>query len=161
MRNQKAPASADSDDDMEPIEWMEPESIYRVTITLFPTSNLFDEGHRIALYVSSSCYPHFDVNPNTGGPAAGGSSKIVKVAENRVWHSHELLSSITLPIVENTPVVVPQFVRVVGAAQPVEDDNDEDDVVDDDDDDDDDDAAEHDGEKTKRTQNGDNEESKT
>ena len=40
----------------------------RVTITLFPTANLFQPGHRIRLDVSSSNFPKFDVNPNTGEP---------------------------------------------------------------------------------------------
>jgi len=37
-----------------------------VTLTLYPTSNLFMPGHRIRLDVSSSNFPRFDVNPNTG-----------------------------------------------------------------------------------------------
>ena len=45
---------------------MEPAVVYPVTITLPPTSNLFDVGHRIRLDVSSSNWPRLDVNPNTG-----------------------------------------------------------------------------------------------
>ena len=37
-----------------------------VKLTLYPTSNLFMPGHRIRLDVSSSNFPRFDVNPNTG-----------------------------------------------------------------------------------------------
>jgi predicted acyl esterase len=40
----------------------------QVTITLYPTSNLFMPRHRIRLDVSSSNFPRFDVNPNTGEP---------------------------------------------------------------------------------------------
>ncbi|MFA9438545.1 CocE/NonD family hydrolase [Uliginosibacterium sp. sgz301328] len=48
-------------------EMMEPGVRYPIRIELMPTSNLFDTGHRIRLEISSSKFPHFDVNPNTGG----------------------------------------------------------------------------------------------
>ncbi|NNF11932.1 MAG: CocE/NonD family hydrolase [Gemmatimonadetes bacterium] len=74
---------------------MEEGAVYEVTIEAFPTSNLFSAGHRIRLDISSSNYPHFDLNFNTGEPEgrATGSS----VATNRVWMdagrpSHALLS---------------------------------------------------------------------
>ena len=44
----------------------------RITVTLFPTANLFLPGHRIRLDVSSSNFPKFDVNPNTGEPEGAG-----------------------------------------------------------------------------------------
>ncbi len=47
---------------------MEPGEVYPVTITLPPTSNLFDVGHRIRVDISSSNWPRLDVNPNTGEP---------------------------------------------------------------------------------------------
>jgi putative CocE/NonD family hydrolase len=40
---------------------------YKLTIRLYPTSNIFKKGHRIRLDISSSNFPRFDVNPNTGG----------------------------------------------------------------------------------------------
>ncbi len=46
----------------------------RVRITLFPTANLFQPGHRIRLDISSSNFPKFDVNPNTGEPEGLGAS---------------------------------------------------------------------------------------
>ncbi len=49
-------------------ELMNPGEIYELTITLYPTSNLFKEGHRIRLDIASSNFPRFDVNPNTGEP---------------------------------------------------------------------------------------------
>lgn len=45
---------------------MEPGKVYEVTIELYPTSNLFSKGHRLRLDISSSNFPHFDINPNTG-----------------------------------------------------------------------------------------------
>ena len=53
-------------DSWEEPQLMEPGAIYPVTIQLFPTSNLFVHGHRIRLDISSSNFPRFDVNGNTG-----------------------------------------------------------------------------------------------
>ena len=39
-----------------------------ITITLYPNANVFKKGHRIRVDISSSNYPRFDVNPNTGDP---------------------------------------------------------------------------------------------
>ncbi|MFN8583192.1 MAG: CocE/NonD family hydrolase C-terminal non-catalytic domain-containing protein [Gemmatimonadaceae bacterium] len=47
-----------------------PGAVEPVTIRLYPTSNVFKKGHRIRLDVSSSNYPRFDINPNTGEPQA-------------------------------------------------------------------------------------------
>ncbi len=47
----------------------------QVTLTLYPTSNLFMPGHRIRLDESGSNFPRFDVNPNTG-EAMGGSGDV-------------------------------------------------------------------------------------
>ena len=52
-------------------------------MTAFPTSNLFKRGHRIRLDVSSSNFPHFDLNLNTG--AAEGAGGEMRVATNRVF----------------------------------------------------------------------------
>ena len=45
---------------------LEPGEIAEITITLYPNSNVFKKGHRIRVDISSSNYPRFDVNPNTG-----------------------------------------------------------------------------------------------
>ena len=42
--------------------------VYPITIELFPIANLFGRGHRLRLDISSSNFPHFDVNPNSGEP---------------------------------------------------------------------------------------------
>ena len=49
-------------------EPMEQDDIYAFTIDLQATGNLFKRGHRIRVDISSSNFPRFDVNPNTGGP---------------------------------------------------------------------------------------------
>ena len=76
---------------------MEPDQRYEVTIEAFPTSNLFLEGHRIRLDISSSNYPHFDINFNTGEPE--GRATHSRVATNTVWMDLAGPSRVILPIV--------------------------------------------------------------
>ena len=76
---------------------MEPGRRYQVTIEAFPTSNLFKAGHRIRLDVSSSNYPHFDINFNTGEPE--GLATHARVATNTVWMDAAGPSHAVLPIV--------------------------------------------------------------
>ncbi len=70
--------------------------VYEVTLRLWPTSNLFKKGHRIRVDVSSSNFPRFDVNPNTGEP--NGKHTEMVAAENTVWVGTEG-SRVMLPIV--------------------------------------------------------------
>jgi putative CocE/NonD family hydrolase len=60
----------------------EPGEVYAIEIEAFPTANRFLAGHRIRLDVSSSNFPHFDVNPNSGAPAGEASEPVV--ATNRL-----------------------------------------------------------------------------
>jgi uncharacterized protein len=69
----------------------------QVAITLYPTSNLFTPGHRIRLDVSSSNFPRFDVNPNTG--EAIGRERRRVVADNTVFHERERASRVAVPVV--------------------------------------------------------------
>jgi putative CocE/NonD family hydrolase len=55
----------------------EPGQIHEIEVTLFPTANRFLAGHRLRVDVSSSNFPHFDVNPNTGAPAGSPSEPVV------------------------------------------------------------------------------------
>jgi putative CocE/NonD family hydrolase len=79
-------------------ELMEPGSIYRIEIQAFPTANLFALGHRIRLDVSSSNFPHFDINPNNGTPA--GESAEPVVARNSIYFAPETPSHIILPLLQ-------------------------------------------------------------
>src|SRR4029077_12851927 len=69
----------------------------QVTITLYPTSNLFMPGHRIRLDVSSSNFPRFDVNPNTGEATGRGRRRVV--ADNTVFHERGRESRVVVPVV--------------------------------------------------------------
>jgi putative CocE/NonD family hydrolase len=70
----------------------------RITIETFPTSNLFKKGHKIRIDVSSSNFPHFDVNPNTGG-LEGDEAGDYRVALNQVFIDKERSSYISLPVI--------------------------------------------------------------
>jgi putative CocE/NonD family hydrolase len=70
--------------------------VVRATITLFPTANLFLPGHRIRLDVSSSNFPKFDVNPNTGEPE--GRARRRRIAVNTVFLDPARPSHLVLPL---------------------------------------------------------------
>ena len=78
-------------------DFVEPGEVVEVTITLYPTSNLFSAGHRIRLDISSSNFPRFDVNPNTG--EAIGRERRRVVADNTVHHNAGRPSHVVLPVI--------------------------------------------------------------
>lgn len=73
-----------------------PGEVARIRVILFPTANLFLPGHRIRLDISSSNFPKFDVNPNTGEPE--GRSRRVRVATNTVFTDAGRPSRVRLPV---------------------------------------------------------------
>lgn len=78
-------------------EFMKPRKVYELTVTPFPTANLFKTGHRIRIDISSSNFPRFDVNPNTG-EALGKNRRAVE-ADNSIYHDADHPSHVILPIV--------------------------------------------------------------
>lgn len=78
-------------------EFMTPGEVYKISIDLWPTANVFKAGHRLRLQVSSSNFPRFDRNLNTGEPARR-STRMVK-ATNTVYHDRERPSALILPVV--------------------------------------------------------------
>ena len=68
-----------------------------LTIEMYPTSNVFARGHRIRLDISSSNFPRFDVNPNTGEPL--GRHTRLEEAHNTVFHEPGRPSHIVLPVI--------------------------------------------------------------
>jgi putative CocE/NonD family hydrolase len=76
---------------------MTPGTVYPITITLYPTANVFKQGHRLRIDVSSSNYPRFDVNPNTGDPL--GTYRRMLAVDNTVYHDAQHPSHVLLPIV--------------------------------------------------------------
>lgn len=77
--------------------WLAPDQVAEVTIEPQAVSNLFARGHRIRLDISSSNFPRFDVNPNTGEPC--GRETGVEIATNRVFVDRRRPSSVTLSTV--------------------------------------------------------------
>ena len=76
---------------------IEPGRVYEYTIDLVATSNLFLPGHQIRLEISSSNFPRFDRNPNTGAPF--GRDDRLEIATQRVFHDTSHPSAIRLPII--------------------------------------------------------------
>ncbi len=79
---------------------MIPGQIYNIEIDLVATSNVFLPGHRIRLEVSSSNFPKFSRNSNTGGEIASESADSYREAVNRVYHSASYPSHLLLPIID-------------------------------------------------------------
>lgn len=83
-------------DSREEASFMTPGEVYEIEIRLFPTANRFRAGHRIRLEISSSNYPRFDPNPNTGEPL--GRHTRTEIAENVIHHSAIHPSALVLPV---------------------------------------------------------------
>jgi putative CocE/NonD family hydrolase len=77
--------------------WMEPGAVYKVEIDLEATSQYFKPGHRIRVSVSSSSFPRWDRNLNTGGNNYDETEWLV--ARNVVHHSARYPSHIVLPVI--------------------------------------------------------------
>jgi len=80
---------------------MDPGTVCRFTIRLYPTSNIFKKGHRIRVDISSSNFPRFDVNPNSGEPL--NDNHRVVVADNTIYHDSAHPSHILLPVIPASP----------------------------------------------------------
>jgi uncharacterized protein len=81
-----------------PPVWMEKDKVYKVTLQPIQTSNYFAAGHVLRIEVSSSDFPRFDRNLNTGGANFDESQGVV--AHNQIHHSAQYPSSITLSVVK-------------------------------------------------------------
>ncbi|MDA1188333.1 MAG: CocE/NonD family hydrolase, partial [Chloroflexi bacterium] len=84
-------------DSYEKPELMKPGEVYKFEIDLWSTSNSFQPGHRIRVDVTSSCFPQFDRNLNTGEDCGTGTK--MAVAEQTILHDSEHPSHIVLPVI--------------------------------------------------------------
>ncbi len=82
---------------LEKAELAEPDEIYPLTIDAGVTSNVFLAGHRIRLEISSSNFPRFDRNPNTGHLLA--DETVLKKAQQTIYHDRLHASHVLLPVV--------------------------------------------------------------
>ncbi|WP_040699013.1 CocE/NonD family hydrolase [Nocardia vinacea] len=80
-------------------ELMTPGEIYEITIDLMATSNVFLPGHRIMVEISSSNFPRYDRNSNTGGAIAQEHLSDMVTATNQIHRGAEYPSRIILPII--------------------------------------------------------------
>ena len=76
---------------------MEPGEVYEFEIDLVATANVFKAGHKIRVQVTSSEYPMFGRNLNTGGVNAAETVGVV--AHNTIFHDAERPSHILLPVI--------------------------------------------------------------
>ena len=90
-------------DDRHTRDLIDPGRIYRLVIRPFATANVFKKGHRIRVDISSSNFPRFDVNPNTGEPL--GRHRRMLNADNTVYHQRSNASHILLPVL---PALLPR-----------------------------------------------------
>jgi len=82
----------------EPPRLLVPGKVYEYTIELLPTSNVFLRGHRIRVHLTSSNFPLWDRNPNTGH--AQGMDAELRAAQQTIYHNAKYPSHIILPIIK-------------------------------------------------------------
>ncbi len=78
--------------------FMEEGKVYKLELSPMSTSNYFEKGHRIRIEVSSSNFPRFERNLNTGGNNYDETESVI--AHNKVYHSASYPSQIRLPVVQ-------------------------------------------------------------
>jgi putative CocE/NonD family hydrolase len=81
----------------DPAVLVTPNDIAEYTVPLQPTSNVFLAGHSIRVHVTSSNFPLWDRNPNTGNPQ--GMDAETRIAHQTIYHDREHPSHILLPII--------------------------------------------------------------
>ena len=74
-----------------------PNQVYELYVDLWSTSNLFQKGHRIQLEVSSSNFPKYDRNPNTGHKF--GEDADIRIAKQTIYHDATKPSRLILPVI--------------------------------------------------------------
>ena len=80
---------------------LKPDEVTRFEIDCWATCVTLLRGHRIRIQVSSSCFPKFDRNPNTGHPFAEDSADSLVPTVQKILHTKEYPSHILLPVVED------------------------------------------------------------
>ena len=88
-----------------PLVWMEKGKVAKVTLQPLNTSNYFPPGHRLRIEVSSSNFPRFDRNLNTGGNNYDETQGVV--AHNVVHHSAQYPSALTVTVVKSSRPPIP------------------------------------------------------
>jgi putative CocE/NonD family hydrolase len=82
---------------LDKMELLKPGEVYEFDIDMAGTANVFLPGHRIRVDVTSSNFPQFDRNPNTGDDL--GATARVRTAKQTIYHGGSRASHIVLPVV--------------------------------------------------------------
>ena len=80
-------------------QMMTPSEVYELEVRMWDTSNRFQPGHRIRIELSSSNFPRYDRNLNSGGPIGYEGPEAIKVARNTVDLGGVTPSRLVLPVV--------------------------------------------------------------
>jgi putative CocE/NonD family hydrolase len=86
------------EDILGPEKMMEPGKVYVFTIDMMSTANVFLKGHRIRIHISSSSFPAYDRNPNTGHKQ--GMDAEVQIARQTIYHDRKYPSHVILPVIK-------------------------------------------------------------
>jgi putative CocE/NonD family hydrolase len=89
-------------DSLENPTLLTPDTVYRFEVDLWATAQVFAAGHRVRVEVTSSDFPRYDRNLNTGG--VFGEETEGRVAQNTVFHDAARPSHILLPVLDRAPV---------------------------------------------------------
>ena len=76
---------------------MELDTVYPLAIDLWDTSNLFRAGHAIRLEISSSNFPRYNRNLNTGNPIETDAE--IRLAQQQIYHDSQRPSHLLLPVI--------------------------------------------------------------
>ena len=87
-------------DSLEHPTLLEPDRVYEYRFRVGSTANLFRQGHRIRLEISSSNFPMFDINTNTGNRSKDATVLESKVATQAIFHDGERPSRLLIPFVD-------------------------------------------------------------
>jgi predicted acyl esterase len=88
---------------------MEAGKVYKVTFQPMTTSNFFAPGHKVRIEISSSNFPRFDRNMNTGGKNYDEATGVV--AHNAVHHSRQYPSQVTITVVRKKEIKQASLLR--------------------------------------------------
>jgi predicted acyl esterase len=83
---------------------IEPETVYEITVDVAVTSNVFLAGHKIRAEISSSDFPRYDRNLNTGSASATSTGWVT--ATNRLHYGPNHRSRLVLPVINRAPSLI-------------------------------------------------------
>jgi len=89
-------------DALETEKFLEADSIYKITVELEELAITFIEGHKLRINITSSNYPMFDINPNTGGEMYVAGDTLI--ATNLVYCNEEYSSKVIFPTITSTKI---------------------------------------------------------